>query len=329
MDLSVFLIRFESLTFRRPEAAARKYTDMQPRTQLIQAIIFEVEDRDKIGSKNDALPYALCCSKELADSDGCAPGEVIIRADQGGWPISIPIYFSANKVETTLQSAPIDIKKSGMYNLYFMFCDPQLYGTVVRGKTIWKNPTGYLPGRLAPLMKFYGLLSLAYLLLGLVWLFQYARFWKDIMQLQNYISLVIALGMFEMALWYFDYTNFNSTGYRPADITLWAVTFGVIRKTIARCLILIVSMGYGVVRPTLGGLTSRVLFLGATYFVAAEVLDVVEHVGSINDMPRKEKLLLVLPVATLDAIFIMWIFISLSKTLEKLLVCFFSLGSLI
>lgn len=139
------------------------------------------------------------------------------------------------------------------------------------------------------------------------------------MQLQNYISLVIGLCMFEMALWYFDFTNFNSTGYRPADITLWAVSVGTIRKTVSHCLILIVSMGYGVVRPTLGGLTSRVVALATAYFIAAEVFEIMEHVGAINDMARKEKLLLVLPVAVLDTVFIVWIFTSLSKTLEKLL----------
>ncbi|MCO5564262.1 hypothetical protein L7F22_017920 [Adiantum nelumboides] len=311
-------IRFESLTFRRPETAAKRYTENQPRTQLIQALLFELGERDMIGSRKDIGFYALCCSSDLVDSEGCDVGEVIVRTVEGS-PISIPIHFKGNKLEAVMSHDLIEITKTGMYNLYFVFCDPLLYGTIVNGKTVWRNPTGYLPGRLAPMMKFYGLLSLAYLVLGIIWLLQYFRFWRDILQLQNFISLVIALGMCEMTLWYFDYSNFNETGFRPAGITLWAVSVGAIRKTVSRCLLLIVSMGYGVVRPTLGGLSSRVLILGATYFVAVEVFDVIEHVGAINDLAGKEKLLLVLPVAILDAIFIMWIFTSLSRTLEKLL----------
>lgn len=310
-------IRFESLTFKRTAAAAAKFSEMQARTQQIEAIVFEVDDRDKIGGKDGQGKHVLCCTKDLVTTEACELGEVIKHsADE--WPKSIPIYFRGNEVETRVSSESIEIKKTGMYKLYFIFCDPGLYGTVVNGKTIWKNPTGYLPGRLAPLMKFYGFLSLAYVILGLVWLVQYIRFWRDILQLQNYITLVIALGMCEMVLWYFEYTNFNSTGYRPVIITLWAVTFGAVKKTVSRCLLLVVSMGYGVVRPTLGGLTLRVLVLGAAYFVAAELLDVVENVGTINDLSGKAKLFLVLPVAILDAVFILWIFTSLSKTLEKL-----------
>ncbi|KAH7373644.1 hypothetical protein KP509_17G066800 [Ceratopteris richardii] len=271
-----------------------------------------------VGSRKDAESYVLCCSADLVDSEGCDLGEVIVHAVDH-WPMTIPIYFRGDQIETVKAHELIEIPKTGMYNLYFIFCDPLLYGTTITGKTVWKNPTGYLPGRLAPMMKFYGFISLAYVILAVLWLVQYCRFWRDILQLQNYISLVIALGMCEMTLWYFDYSNFNQTGYRPAGITLWAVSIGAIRKTVSRCLLLIVSMGYGVVRPTLGGLTSKVLILGVTYFVAVEVLDVIEHVGAINDMAGKEKLLLVLPVAVLDAVFIMWIFTSLSKTLEKLL----------
>lgn len=101
-------------------------------------------------------------------------------------------------------------------------------------------------------------------------------------------------------------------------ITLWAVTISAVKKTLSRLLLLVVSMGYGVVKPTLGGVTSRVLLLGLIYFVASEALELVEHLGNINDFSGKAKIYLVLPVAFLDAWFILWIFSSLSKTLEKL-----------
>ena len=43
-----------------------------------------------------------------------------------------------------------------------------------------------------------------------------------------------------------------------------------------------------------------------------------QHVGAIDDLNSTEKLFLVLPVAVLDAIFILWIFTALSKTLALL-----------
>lgn len=151
-----------------------------------------------------------------------------------------------------------------------------------------------------------------------MWFLRFVQFWKDIIQLHYHITAVIALGMCETALWYFEYANLNATGSRPMGITLWAVTISAVKKTLSRLLLLVVSMGYGVVKPTLGGVTSRVLLLGLIYFIASEALELVEHLGNINDFSGKAKIYLVLPVAFLDAWFILWIFSSLSKTLEKL-----------
>ncbi|MCO5553174.1 hypothetical protein L7F22_006695 [Adiantum nelumboides] len=312
-------IGFDSVKFRRTQESASRHTELESSNSLVQAVIFDAADRNKIGGSAYGGQVAICCTADLAHIEGCRQGEVIIRpSDIPDWPFQIPVHFYGDSLEVTMPAEKVNISKTGMYNLYFIFCDPQLKGLLIEGTTHWKNPSGYLPGRMAPLMSFYELMSLAYLILGVGWILQYIRYWKDILALQNYLTIIIALGMFEVTLWYFEYANFNVTGKRPMGITFWAVTFGTFKKTLSRILILVVSMGYGVVRPTLGGLTSKVIVLGATYFLAAEVLDVFEHVGTINDLSGKARIFLVLPVAILDAFFILWIFTSLSKTLEKL-----------
>lgn len=311
-------VSFEKITFRRPGEAAEssKITD----SAKVQAIIFEVEDRDTIGGSAYGGQKAICCTPDLAKLGVCNEGTLIYRPSTRNpdWPQLFVASFEGQDLIATLRSITIPITKSGMYNLYFMYCDPKLNGLVVEGKTIWKNPTGYLPGRMAPLMHFYGFMSLAFVILAVFWFSQYAKFWREVLPLQNCITLVIALGMFEMTLWYFDYVEFNKTGVRPRGITFWAVTFGAVKRTVARIVMLIVSMGYGVVRPTLGGLTSKVMMLGGTFFLASEVLELVENVGAISDLSGKARLFLFLPVALLDAFFILWIFTSLSKTLDKL-----------
>ncbi|KAJ6415806.1 hypothetical protein OIU84_004576 [Salix udensis] len=230
-------IRFEKITFRRTQ----EFSNFS--SGLVQALVFEVEDRESVGGSAYGGQRAVCCTADLAKLD---------------------------ELVATLPSKSIQITKTGI---------------------------GYLPGRMAPLMKFYGFMSLAFVILGLFWFSQYARFWKEVFPLQNCITLVITLGMFEMAFWYFDYAEFNETGIRPTGITVWAVTFGTIKRSVARLVILMVSMGYGVVRPTLGGLTSKVLLVGMTFFVASEVLELVENVGAVSDLSGKAKLFLVLPVA--------------------------------
>ncbi|KAK3220544.1 hypothetical protein Dsin_014514 [Dipteronia sinensis] len=307
-------IRFEKIKFRKPEL------NLNFSSSLIHALVFEVEDRETIGGSAYGGQRAVCCTADLAKLGVCKQGEVIVRPStrDPSWPQVFSVVFKENRLIATLRSKSIPITKTGMYNLYFIHCDPNLVDLVVAGKTVWKNPTGYLPGRMAPLMNFYGFMSLAFVILGIFWFSQYARFWREVLPLQNCITLVITLGMFEMALWYFEYAEFNETGVRPMGITAWAVTFGTVKRTVARLIILMVSMGYGVVRPTLGGLTSKVIMLGATFFVASEVLELVENVGAVSDLSGKARLFLVLPVAILDAFFVIWIFTSLSATLNKL-----------
>ncbi|KAL6972627.1 hypothetical protein U1Q18_026802 [Sarracenia purpurea var. burkii] len=307
-------IRFEKIIFRRP----KEFSNFS--SGLVQAIVFEVDDRETIGGSAYGGQRAVCCTADLAKLGVCSQGEIIHRPStkNPGWPQVFHVSFDVDALTSTLQSRLILIKKTGMYNLYFIHCDPNLKELVIEGKSIWKNPTGYLPGRMAPLLNFYGFMSFAFVILGIFWFSQNARFWKEVLPLQNCITLVITLGMFEMALWYFDYAEFNETGVRPTGTTVWAVTFGTVKRTVSRLIILMVSMGYGVVRPTLGGLTSKVIMLGATFFLASEVLGLVENVGAISDLSGKARLFLVVPAAILDAFFIIWIFTSLSATLNKL-----------
>lgn len=306
-------IRFEKITLHRPKSSSNF-------SSKVHTIVFEVDDRETIGGSAYGGQRAVCCTPDLAKLGVCKQGDLIHRQSTKNpdWPQVFGVSFEVDELEATFTSRSIQITKTGMYNLYFIHCDPNLKDVVVEGKTIWKNPTGYLPGRMAPLMKFYGYMSLAFVILGLYWFSQYARSWKEVIPLQNCITLVITLGMFEMAFWYYDYAEFNKSGIRPIGITVWAVTFGTIKRTISRLIILMVSMGYGVVRPTLGGITSKVIMLGATFFLASEVLELVENVGTISDLSGKARLFLVLPVALLDAFFILWIFNSLSATLNKL-----------
>ena len=60
---------------------------------------------------------------------------------------------------------------------------------------------GYLPGMMQPHIPFFGAMSLAYIVLGMVWAGLYAQHWKEVFALQHCITAVVALGMMEMSTW--------------------------------------------------------------------------------------------------------------------------------
>lgn len=60
---------------------------------------------------------------------------------------------------------------------------------------------GYLPGMMQPHIKFFGVMSILYIVLGIAWAALYARHWTEVVTLQHCITVVVALGMMEMSTW--------------------------------------------------------------------------------------------------------------------------------
>lgn len=83
------------------------------------------------------------------------------------------------------------VNKTGLYFLYFFICDPdpQLDGTTITGRTVWKNRSGYLPGKVAPMLNVFGIVLLAYLFLGILWFLRILQSRKQMAQLQQLITM--------------------------------------------------------------------------------------------------------------------------------------------
>ncbi|BAT08280.1 Os09g0439700, partial [Oryza sativa Japonica Group] len=148
-------IRFDKITFRRPKDAAK-----ETGSAMVQILVFEIEDREMIGGSAYGGQKAICCTSDLAKLGACTEGSVIYRPSQvnPGWPQLLFSSFDGSDTIATLPSRIIPITKTGMYNMYFIHCDPSLAGLEIEGQTVWKNPTGYLPGRMAPLKNFFGIM---------------------------------------------------------------------------------------------------------------------------------------------------------------------------
>ena len=73
---------------------------------------------------------------------------------------------------------------------------------------------------------------------------------------------------------YFDFVNFNSTGLRPYVTTFYAVLLGSLRKTLSRILVLIVSMGFGVLLPYLGAIQKKAMLCSSACDTVRQHLDV-------------------------------------------------------
>ncbi|XP_028749215.1 transmembrane protein 87B isoform X2 [Peromyscus leucopus] len=177
------------------------------------------------------------------------------------------------------------------------------------------GPHGYISASDWPLMIFYMVMCIVYILYGVLWLMWSACYWKDILRIQFWIAAVIFLGMLEKAVFYSEYQNINSTGLSTQGLLIFAELISAVKRTLARLLVIIVSLGYGIVKPRLGTVMHRVIGLGLLYLVFAAVE------GAMRVLGGSKHLAVVLSdiiLAVIDSIFVWFIFISLAQTMKTL-----------
>ena len=75
-------IKLDRLEFHRPDSVANQYGPDEGWTGLIQAVLFEVNDRDKIGYPT-AQGYRYCCVKELVPKTKCHLDRLIYQVCSG------------------------------------------------------------------------------------------------------------------------------------------------------------------------------------------------------------------------------------------------------
>lgn len=121
-----------------------------------------------------------------------------------------------------------------------------------------KSDYGYLSAADWPLLPFYGLMCFFYIILGLIWLVLSFMQWRDLLRVQFWIGGVILLGMLEKATFYAEYQSINNTGTRVQGAMLFAEWVSCGKRTLARMLVVIVSLGFGIVKPRLGAALHRV-----------------------------------------------------------------------
>jgi hypothetical protein len=82
-------------------------------------------------------------------------------------------------------------------------------------------------------------------------------------------------------------------------------------------LVIIVALGYGIVKPRLGPLKQKVLAMGLLYFAIAST-EAILRINTKNDETNNKVLISRIPLAVVDAIIYYWIFTGLVATTRQL-----------
>uniref|UniRef100_A0A8C6V1G4 Transmembrane protein 87B n=1 Tax=Neogobius melanostomus TaxID=47308 RepID=A0A8C6V1G4_9GOBI len=180
---------------------------------------------------------------------------------------------------------------------------------------VMRGDHGYISITEWPLMIFYMVMCIVYILYAVLWFVWAACYWKDLLRIQFWIAGVIFLGMVEKAVFCAEYENTNAVGSATSGLLIFAELVSALKRTLARLLVIIVSLGYGIVKPRLGTVMHRVVGLGMLYFAFASIEGVLRITGGRDNGPA---LITEVVLAILDSCTIWFIFVSLAQTMKTL-----------
>ncbi|KAI9207933.1 lung seven transmembrane receptor-domain-containing protein [Polychytrium aggregatum] len=182
----------------------------------------------------------------------------------------------------------------------------------------FENPYGSLPAVDYPKLPFFGALSIVYFLVAALWLWKSFCYWRDLLPLQHMISGVIIFLMVEMAFNYGYYENYNIWGKSSIALLIIVAVLNAGRNSISFFMLLIVSLGYGVVRPTLGSTMKKCVTLALAHF-AFGVLYTAGSMAIIDtDITVITILIFVLPLSMAMTVFYFWTLAGLQSTMRHL-----------
>ncbi|KAM5235731.1 transmembrane protein 87A isoform 3-T3 [Ctenodactylus gundi] len=179
-----------------------------------------------------------------------------------------------------------------------------------------KGPYEYLTLEDYPLMIFFMVMCIVYVLFGVLWLAWSACYWRDLLRIQFWIGAVIFLGMLEKAVFYAEFQNIRYKGESVQGALILAELLSAVKRSLARTLVIIVSLGYGIVKPRLGVTLHKVVVAGALYLLFSGMEGVLRVTGYFS---YSLALILSLTLSAIDACIILWIsFQYLTQTMKLL-----------
>lgn len=207
------------------------------------------------------------------------------------------------------------VKATGYYCVITNAYSDTDYEAVVE----FRNAYGELRAADIAKLPFYGGLAIIYALLGIFWGFLYFQNRQDILPVQNYITAILIFLVIEMIItWgFYDYKNKHGSNI-GSEVYLTVVSvLSAARNSFSFFLLLIVCMGYGVVKPSLGRTMIYVRILAVTHFVFGVIYEITSLTVK-QDKAGPWILFVILPLSASLTAFYLWTLNSLGRTMKDL-----------
>ncbi|KAJ2893899.1 lung seven transmembrane receptor domain-containing protein [Zalerion maritima] len=285
---------------------------------IASLVLFEWKDQDFIGVANDDGTQEFLCNPTSVKKGNCNDTEIgeFILADNAAEKSNNIILTKAIHLKDASKPITYPITKTGYYCILTEEYTAKDWTAVAE----FRNAYGELPATQIPKLPFYGGITILYALVVVFWSFLYYQHRYDILAVQNYITAILIFLVIEMLLtWgFYDFLNRNGATIGSRVLLVIVGILNAVRNSFSFFLLLIVCMGYGVVKPSLGKTMTYVRWLAVAHFVFGLVYAIASLVVT-PDAAGPFLLLIVMPLAGTLTAFYVWTLNSLNATIKDLL----------
>mmetsp|Transcript_493 Transcript_493/g.847 ORF Transcript_493/g.847 Transcript_493/m.847 type:complete len:512 (+) Transcript_493:238-1773(+) len=290
-----------------------------------------------VGASDGVGNVRWCCSDDATALGLCRggpkqDGRLIVDPDKFKGQHTFLGVPPSGDWRTNVKRGRFDLKErvdgSGKYALVVANCN-DLFGRnlTITGQYTWKSVHGYLPGNLFGEMYFFFGLMVFYLILFVWYAFMMNYYRDEIIPIQKWVLSTIGIGLLESFFKAGDLWVWNVDGERFWFSLYTGVVFGVLKRAISRCLVVMLSLGWGVTCDSLGSKMRKVVLLGIIYAGCSAARDIFTVMAitenEILSQDQENEILDVVTILTfvvsfIDVTFYLWIFDALNGTMQYL-----------
>ncbi|PRT53877.1 hypothetical protein B9G98_01497 [Wickerhamiella sorbophila] len=288
----------------------------------VSLIIFAYQDIDRLGvpveDSNGRQGIKYLCDHDAIDHGLCPEsdyGKVIINnyghedeeesgADIWSAPITLPSEPVIYNVSTTNYYCVVTFPLEDRFEKY-------------KASVHFMNAYGHLPASQYSLLTFHFVMAVAYTVFAATWGYFFYRYRHDVLPVQKYLTgLAVFMPVEQWLVWGY-FVDYNKSGLAGAGHKAYLGIVSVLgagRLALTLFLLLIVSMGYSVVFPTLGRRLKYAGILAVFQWFAAALYALDSYLMFSEDEEGTLKLLMFLPLSITMVASYIWTLRSLAGT---------------
>jgi len=225
----------------------------------------------------DTITNFYCCTDRAINLNFCDSsnyGQLVLDTTKfKGKTVSLRFDYMEKRKIGNFELATFPLTESGNQVVIMANCNPEGLDVMVSGEARWKSVNGYLPADVYGSLPFFVGVTFLYFLLMMFYGVAVYKNREDGIEIQRWLIGTIAIGFLEVLFRSGDLFVWNATGYRESLFMYSGVFMGVLKRSISRSVIIMLCLGWGIVRVDLGSDMNMIIIFFIIYATVSVISD--------------------------------------------------------